>query len=156
MKTKTIDNTRPEESDNLPVLATPHFDEHEIAQAKPVQPLAAPERQRRSAPGLRMIGLGAASAGSIVLTVALATAFINANPLLRPPSYGAAAPNQVSKEPTSSSSLELNEKTRNEAPPSSERRKFSIRRSEENPRTLFRFGSDDTRQPKARLVTVIK
>jgi hypothetical protein len=154
MQTKINDRSDFIETDNLPVLDTPHFDAHEIAQAKPVQPLAAPLRQRRAKPMPRMISFVVIVAGFVV-TVALATAFINANPLLRSASDDAASKQFATEQSAANASSDLSEKTQPNTTRDNKQRKLPIRRIE-RPRTIIIFGDADDRKRKARLVSVIQ
>ena len=153
MQNEIKDNEKFTENDELPVLDTPHFDDEEIAQARPVQPLA---RISQSGTALmpRMVSLIAMIATGLFVTAALAIGFVNSNSPLRSASGDGAAPSEIATKAESASdqSKDLGEKNQT---PTYQRRKSSFRRFE-RPRLLIRFGDGDERRPKARLVLVIQ
>ena len=146
MSKKTNDKNEHVETDGLPVLATPHFGASEIAQAKPVQPIAT-IRQRRTARTPRVVGLSAIVVAGLLSTIVLANAFNNTNTLLR------SAP-EVATQGPSDASVDLSEKDQSNVT-REQHRKFTIRRIEK-PRMIIRFENGDDRKPKARLVSVIE
>lgn len=155
MQSEIKDNEKFENKKGLPVLDTPHFNDEEIAQAQPVQPLAQLSQrrsQRRSRP--RAIIVVAMIVAGLVVTSAFALGFAGSNSLLQSTSDDGAASGQIvsTEQPVTDDSQDVSAKNETRA---DQRRKSSSRRFE-RPQLIIRFGAGDDRRPKARLVSVIQ